>query len=74
MPQRFYSRNAQDVTVELPSQIIVLQHDIQGLVPRNVIQHNRERSFNIWIQNYIQATDFVNQPEEILQVHILQVH
>ena len=66
--------NAEHVAFQLLVHIVVAQNDVQGLVPRHVIEHQGHRPFYRGIQHHIQAADLVNQAEEILQVHILQVH
>jgi len=34
------SGDAQNVTVQLPCQVVVLQHDVECLIPRHVIQND----------------------------------
>ena len=60
--------------MELLVEAVVLQNDVQRLVPGNLIQHDSQRASYSGVQNDVQSTDFVNQPEEIAQVHIFQVH
>jgi hypothetical protein len=66
--------DAQDVAFQFSSQIIVLQHDVERLVPRHIIQHHCQSAVHIGIQHHVQPADFVNQAEEILQIHIFQIH
>ena len=49
---------------ELFVQTVVLQHDIQRLVPGHFIQNDRQRSLYVGIQHHVQPADLVNQTEE----------
>ena len=72
--QRFYGRDAQHVAVELTGQIVVLEHDVERLIPRHVVEHDGQCALDVGIEYHVQAADLVNQAEEIFQIHILQVH
>src|SRR5208282_3252429 len=65
MAQRFQGGDAQHVAVKLTSEIVVFEHDVEGLIPRHVIQHDGQRTFNVGVEHYIQSADLVNQAEEI---------
>src|SRR5260370_26172395 len=67
-------RDPQDVAVELFVQAVILHHDIERLIPRHFIQYDGERPLDRWIQYPVQAADFMNQAEEILQAYVLQVY
>ncbi len=73
MAKRIDRRNAQHVAVELPCQIVVLQDDIECLVPRHIVEHNGQRPLHVGIEHHVQPADFVNQAEEVFQVDIFQV-
>ena len=74
LAQRLYGGDAQYVALQLAIEAIVLQNDIQSLVPGHVIQHDGQRAVHLGIEHYVQAADLVNKAEEIFQVNILQVH
>ena len=42
LPQRIDSCDAQYIAVQLARQFVVLEHDIQRLIPRDVIEHDRQ--------------------------------
>ena len=66
--------NPKNVSVQLPGQSVVLQNDIECLVPRHVIEHDGQVSLHLRIQHDIQAANFVNEAEEVFQINILQVY
>ena len=72
--QRLYRSDAQHVALELAVEAVVLQNYIQGLVPRHVVQHDGQRTVHGGIEHHVEAADLMDEPEEILQIHILQVH
>ena len=51
-----------------------MQHDVQSLIPRYVVENDRQRPLHAGVHHDVQATDLVNQAEEVAQVHIFQVH
>ncbi len=73
LPQGINGCDAQYVAVQLTGQIVVLEHDVERLIPRHVIQHNRQVAADLRIEDHVQTADLVNQPEEILQIHILKI-
>src|SRR6202050_5348027 len=62
------------IAIQLLIEIVVLQHDVERLIPGHLIEHQREVALYRGIEHDVQAADLVNQTEEILQVHILEVH
>ena len=74
LAQRFNGRNAQHVAFDLLVQCVVLQHQIECLVPRHVVEHQRERAAHVGIEHDVQTADLVNETEEIFQINVLQVH
>ncbi len=72
--QCFDRRDAQDVAFKLARQFVVLQHDVERLVPRHVIQDDRQGSIHVRIEHDVQSADLVDQAEEIFQVNIFQVY
>ncbi len=73
LPHRIDGGDAQDVPFQLARQIVVLEHDVQRLVPGHVIEHDGQRALDDGIENDVQTADLVNQPEEILQIHIFKI-
>ncbi len=65
--------DAQDVAFQFARQFVVLEHDVECLIPRHVIEHNRQRAVHVRIEHNVQAADFVNEAEEIFQVNVFQV-
>ena len=41
---------------------------------RNLVKHQGDASFYARIEDNVETADFMNQAEEILQVHVLKVH
>src|SRR5690348_4219333 len=70
---RRFGGDAENVPVELFIEIVILQHDVESLVPRDVIENQRESAFDAGIHDHVQAADFMDQAEEVLQVHVLQI-
>ena len=70
--QRVHGGDAQNVAFQFPRQVVVLEHDVQRLIPRHIIQHDGQGSVHVGIEHHVQAADLVNQAEEIFQIHILQ--
>ena len=64
----------QNVAVDFLGEPIVAQHDVQALVPGNFVQDQSHRSANRRVQHNVEPADFMNQAEEILQIHVLEVH
>src|SRR6202140_4194273 len=71
--QRINGGDAQYIAVQLAGQVVILEHDVQRLIPRHVIEHNRQVAVDHGIEYDVQTTDLVNQAEEIFQIHILKV-
>src|SRR5450432_806893 len=67
-------RNAQDVAVQLLVEAVVLQDDVERLIPRNLVQNDGESSLYVGVQHDVEAADLVNQAEEIPQVHVLEIY
>ncbi len=72
--QGFLGRDAQDIAIELLVQIVVLEDDIKSLVPWHIVENDRQGALHRRVHNDVQAADFVNQAEEVAQVHVFQVH
>ena len=72
--QRIHGRDAQNVAFQFPRQVVILEHDVQRLIPRHIIEHHGQGAVHIGIEHHVQAADFVDQPEEVFQIHILQIH
>ncbi len=62
------------VSAELLVETVVLQHDVQRLIPGYFVQNDRQRALHVRIQHHVQSADLVDQAEEVLQVHVLQVY
>ena len=73
MLQGFDRGDAQDVAFQFARQVVVLEHDVERLIPRHVIEHDRQRAVHVGIEHDVQSADFVNEAEEIFQVNIFQV-
>ena len=71
--QRINGGDAQYIAVQLAGQIVVLEHDVQRLIPRHVIEHDRQIAVDHGIEHNVQTADLVNQAEEIFQIHILKI-
>src|SRR5713101_6673153 len=65
LPQRFHGGDAQYIAVQLAGQIVVLEHDVQRLIPRHVIEHDCKAAMDHGIEHHVQTADLVNQAEEI---------
>ena len=72
--QGFDRREAKDVAFKLASQIVVLQNDIESLVPRYVVEDDRQGTMHVRIKYDVQTADPVDQAEEVFQINIFQVH
>ena len=64
-------RDAQNVAVKLLVEAVVLQHDVERLIPRHFIQNDGKAPLDRGIQHDVQSADLVNQAEEVLEVNIL---
>ena len=53
--------------------VVVLQHDVERLIPRHIIEHDGQVYRHLGIEHDVEAADFVNEAEEVFQVNILQV-
>src|SRR5437868_1816022 len=67
--QRADGSDAQNVAFQLTVETVVLKHDVERLVPGNVIENQRQTAVNVGIEHDIQSADFVNQAKEIFQVN-----
>src|SRR4030081_1975673 len=73
MPQCINGCDAQNVAIQLAGQVVIFKHDVQRLVPWNVIEHDRQIAVDRWIEHNVQTADLVNQAEEVFQIYILEV-
>ncbi len=48
--QRVHRGDAKNIAFQFARQIVVLKYDVQGLVPRHVIQNDRETAMHIGIE------------------------
>ena len=71
--ERVHGGDAQNIAIQLPGQIVVLEHDVQRLIPRHVIEYDGQVAVDLGVEHDVQSADLVNQAEEILQVYILKV-
>ena len=65
--------DAQNVAFQFARQFVVLEHDVERLIPRHVIEHDGQRAVHVRIEHHVQSADFVDQAEEVFQVDIFQV-
>ena len=72
--QRIDRGDAKDVAVQLTGQVVVLEHDVQRLIPGHVIEHDGQGAVDHGIEYDVQTANLVNQAEEVFQIHILEVH
>ena len=72
--QSILRRDSQNIAVDFLGEPIVAQHDVQALVPGNFVEDQSHRSANRRVQHNVQPADFMNQAEEILQIHVLEIH
>ena len=63
----------QNVAVQLLVQAVVLQHDVQSLVPGHFIQNDRQAALHGRVQHHVQPADLMDQAEEVAQIHVFQV-
>ena len=73
LPQRIDGGDAQYIAIQLAGQFVVLEHDVKRLIPRHVIEHDRQIAVDHGIEHNVQTADLVNQAEEIFQIHILKI-
>ena len=66
-------RDTQHVALQLPAELIVLEHHVQRLVPRHIGELQRYNAADVRIEHHIQAADLGDQPEEVFEVVILEV-
>src|SRR4029077_5464916 len=66
--------HAQNISVQLLIQAVVLKHDAQRLIPRYVVEDDGEVPLYRRIHHNVQAADLMDQPEEVAQVNVLQVY
>ena len=64
--QSLHGRDAQYVSFKLARQVVVLENNIQRLVPRHVVENYGQVSVNGRIEHDVQPADLVYEPEEIL--------
>ena len=74
LAQRLYGGDAQYVALQLAVEAVVLQNDVQSLVPGHVIQHDGQRAVHIGIKHHVESADLVHQAEKVFQVDVFQVH
>ena len=60
-------RDAQHVAVQLLVEAVVLQNDVERLIPGNFVENDGEGSLDVGVENDVEAADFVNQAEEVAQ-------
>src|SRR3990172_7460847 len=65
--------DAQHVPFQGAAQAVVAQDDVQGLIPGDVNQHQRDRAADVGVDDDVQPADLVDQAEEILEVNVLEV-
>ena len=63
--QCVHGSDAQNIAFQFPRQVVVLEHDVQSLVPRHIIQDNGQSSVHLGIEHHVQAADFMDQTEEV---------
>ena len=73
MLQGFHRRDAKNIAFQFSGQVIVLEHDVERLIPRNIIENDSQCAVHIGIEHDVEAADLMNEPEEIFQINILQV-
>src|SRR6202012_1369468 len=70
----FEGRDAEHVAVELLFESVVLENDVESLVPGYFVEHDRQCALDVGIEHDVQAADFVNQAEEVAQIDVLEVY
>src|SRR5579872_6135389 len=65
--QRIHRCDAQNIAFELTREFVVLQDDVQRLVPRHIVEDDGQGSVHIRIKNDVQSADLVNEAEEVFQ-------
>jgi len=53
--ERVDGRDAEDVAFELAVEVVVLENDVEGLIPRHVIEDEREVALHSRIQNNVES-------------------
>jgi hypothetical protein len=51
--QRVPRGHTQHISAELLVQIVILQHDIQSLIPRHFIEYDGQAALNRWIEHHV---------------------
>ena len=69
-----FGGDSQNVAIELFIQFVVLQRDVESLIPRHIIENDRKAALYVGIHDHVQAADFVYQAEKVEKIHILQVY
>ena len=57
-------RDADDVVLELLVQAVVLQDDVERLIPRHVVEHDGDFALDGGVQHEVEARDLVEETEE----------
>ena len=66
--------DAEHVAVELLFEAVVLENDVESLIPRNFVEDDGQGTLDVGIEDDVQAADFVNQAEEVAEIDVFQVH
>src|SRR3984957_14735832 len=66
--------DAEHVAVELLLKSVVLENDVESLVPGYFVENDRQRALDVGIEHDVQAADFVDQAEEVAQIDVFQVY
>ncbi len=73
LPQRFNRGDTKYIAIQLAGKIVVLEDDVERLVPRHVIEHNRQVAVHHGVEHDIQTADLMDQAEEVFQIDILKI-
>src|SRR5438270_4408213 len=73
MLKRVEGGDTQNIAFQLARQAIVLENDVERLIPRHIVEHDCQRAMYIRIENHVQSTNLMHQTEEILQVHVFEI-
>src|SRR5690242_4867490 len=65
--------DAEDVALEATVETVVLEDDVERLIPGHVIEDEGQGAANVGIENDVETADLVDEPEKVLKVDILQV-
>jgi hypothetical protein len=71
--QRVQRRDAEDVLLQRGAEALGLDDEIEGLVPRDFLQRERHLAADAGVDDDVQAREVVKEPEDVLQVAVLEV-